>query len=171
MSAQDARPPTTPILTIDNERLFLSSDFGRRVAREIEMNGNELATENRQIEAELAQEEQDLTDRRSSMSPEKFRPLADAFDERVQESRQAQAAKSRNLNEFLDKEREIFLNAAGPVLQELMVEFGATVVLERRTVFISSNSSDITSAAIERLNEKLGENGTQTPAPQSETQD
>ncbi|MEH6522727.1 OmpH family outer membrane protein [Sulfitobacter sp.] len=171
VAAQDISPPTTPILTIDSERLFLNSDFGRRVAREIESVGNELATENRQIEAELAQEEQDLTDRRASMSPEEFRPLADAFDERVQETRQTQAAKSRNLNQLLDKEREIFLNAAGPVLQELMVEVGATVVLERRTVFISSNSSDITSAAIERLNEKLGEGGNQTPAPQSEPQD
>jgi Skp family chaperone for outer membrane proteins len=169
--AQDVRSPTTPILTIDSERLFLNSDFGRRVARQIEASGNELATENRQIEAELAEAERDLTERRASMSPEEFRPLADAFDDRVQETRQAQAAKSRKLNEVLDQERETFLNVAGPVLQDLMLEVGATVVLERRTVFISSNSSDITSAAIERLNEKLGEGGTQTPAPQSETQD
>ncbi len=169
--AQDARPLMTPILTIDSERLFLNSEFGKRVAREIETSGNQLAAENRLIETELAEAERDLTDRRASMSPEEFRPLADAFDARVQETRQTQAAKSRKLNALLDQERETFLNVAGPVLQELMLEVGATVILERRTVFLSSNSSDITLIAIERLNEKLGEGGNQTQIPEIETQD
>ncbi len=151
------RLPNMPILTIDSERLFLNSDFGKRVAREIEARGAELATENRRIEADLAAEEQALTDRRATLTPEEFRPLADDFDARVQQTRQAQAAKSRALNQLLEEEREVFLNAAGPVLQDLMAEVGATVVLERRTVFISANSSDITAAAIARLNATLGE--------------
>jgi Skp family chaperone for outer membrane proteins len=154
--AQD-QVQTVPILVIDSERLFLSSDFGMRVAREIEARGNDLAAENRQIEAELAAAEQELTDRRALMTPEAFEPLADAFDTRVQETRQAQAAKSRALNVQLEREREAFLNAAGPVLQELMSDVGASVVLDRRTVFISTNSADITSAAIARLNADLGE--------------
>jgi len=154
--AQD-QVQTVPILLIDSERLFLSSDFGMRVAREIEARGNDLAAENRQIEAELAAAEQELTDRRALMTPEAFEPLADAFDTRVQETRQAQAAKSRALNVQLEREREAFLNAAGPVLQELMSDVGASVVLDRRTVFISTISADITSAAISRLNADLGE--------------
>jgi len=162
--AQELRAPVGPILTIDSERLFLSSDFGKRVAREIEERGNDLAAENRSIEAELAEAEQDLTDRRATMTAEVFRPLADAFDQRVQETRQAQAAKSRDLNASLDKEREIFLNAAGPVLEGLMAEVGANVVLERRSVFFATNSSDITSLAIARLNQTLGD-GTQSAAP------
>ncbi|KEJ88368.1 OmpH family outer membrane protein [Sulfitobacter donghicola] len=166
--SQDLGTPITSILTIDSERLFLNSNFGKRVARAVEARGNELAAENRQIEAELAAVEQELTDRRSTMTPEEFRPLADDFDARVQETRAAQAAKSRELSAMLDQEREVFLNAAGPVLQELMSEVGATVILERRTVFISSNSSDITSTAIDRLNNRLGE-GT-TPS-QGESQD
>lgn len=171
VSAQDLSAPLTAILTIDSERLFLNSDFGKRVAREIEARGNELAAENRQIETELADTEQDLTNRRASMSPELFRPLADAFDARVQGTRQAQASKSRNLNLMLDQEREVFLNAAGPVLQELMAEVGASVVLERRTVFISSNSSDITSKAIARLNARLGEGGNNNQPTQSDPQE
>jgi len=155
--AQEVRAPVGAILTIDSERLFLSSDFGKRVALEIEERGNDLAAENRAIEAELAEVEQDLTDRRGQMSPEAVRPLADAFDQRVQETRQAQAAKSRDLNTSLEEEREVFLNAAGPVLEALMAEVGATVVLERRNVFFATNNSDITSLAIVRLNAALGE--------------
>jgi len=151
------------VLTIDSERLFLASDFGQRVVAEVEAAGNDLAAENRRIEAELAEAEQELTDMRATMTPEAFRPLADAFDTRVQTTRQAQAAKSRALNAQLDQEREVFLNAAGPVLEVLMQELGASVVLERRTVFISTNSSDITAEAVTRLNETLGAGAT-TPA-------
>lgn len=148
--------PAMAILTIDSERMFLNSAFGIRVASEIEARGNDLATENRQIELELAEAEQELTDKRATMTPAEFRPLADAFDTRVQETRQAQATKSRALNDLLEQEREVFLRAAGPVLQALMAEVGASVVLERRTVFISTNASDITAEAITRINASLG---------------
>ncbi|KIN72277.1 OmpH/Skp family outer membrane protein [Sulfitobacter guttiformis] len=163
-SAQVQAGPTRGILTFDSDRLFLDSDFGIRVAREIEAAGNELVAENRRLEAELAKAEQDLTDRRATMSPEAFRPLADAFDVRVQSSRQEQAAKSRALNALLSQEREVFLRTATPILQELMAETGATVMLERRTVFLSTNDSDITEAAITRLNERLGD-GAEAAAP------
>jgi len=151
------------ILTVDSERMFLNSAFGIRVASDIEARGNDLAAENRQIELELAEAEQELTDMRATMTPEEFRPLADAFDTRVQNTRQAQATKSRALNDLLEQEREVFLRAAGPVLQALMAEVGASVVLERRTVFISTNASDITAEAISRIDAALGAG---TPAPQ-----
>jgi Skp family chaperone for outer membrane proteins len=177
VTAQDLPAPgaavrTGAVLTIDSERMFLNSAFGMRVAREIEARGNVLALENRQIEASLAEAEQELTNMRPTMTPEQFRPLADRFDARVQETRQAQAAKSRALNALLDQEREVFLGAAGPVLEELMLQSGASVVMERRTVFISINSSDITAAAIARLNATLGEGTSVAPvAPAPAAQD
>ncbi len=165
LAAQNLPLGASPVIVIDSERLFLNSDFGKRVSREIEARGNELAAENRRIEAELAEAEKDLTNTRASMTPEKFRPLADAFDTRVQATRQAQAAKSRALNALLDQEREVFLSTAGPVLQDLMLELGASVVLERRNVVFSASNSDITAVAIDRLNAKLGEGTDVSPAP------
>ncbi|UWR20886.1 OmpH family outer membrane protein [Sulfitobacter sp. S190] len=155
----------SPVLTVDSERLFLESAFGVRVANEVERLGNDLARENREIEAQLASEEQDLTDRRATMAPEDFRPLADAFDARVQDTRQEQAAKGRALNQRLDTERGVFLQAAAPVLERLMIEAGAAVILEKRTVFLSLNSVDITSDAIAELDKTLGEGPSAAPAP------
>ena len=160
--AQDTTTPQSrgtlisPILTIDTERVFAESAFGRRVASEVESQGAALSAENRQIEAALAAEEVRLTELRPTMAPEEFRVLADAFDQKVQSTRQAQAAKSRALNQLVDNEREVFLSAAGPVLEELMREAEAAVILERRSVFVSANAIDITDAAIARLDETLG---------------
>ena len=149
-------PVQSPILTIDSDRVFLESEFGRRVASEIEEQGTALSIENRQIEADLEAEEQELTLKRAAMTPEAFRSLADDFDEKVQTIRRAQAAKSRALNALLDEEREVFLTAAGPVLERLMRSAGAGVILERRYVFVSASAIEITDAAIDLLNETIG---------------
>lgn len=145
----------SPVLTIDSERIFVESDFGRRVAEQIEAQSTALATENRQIEAALETEERELTEKRAEMSPEDFRELANAFDEKVQEIRRAQADKGRAINTMLEDQREVFLNAAAPVLERLMRDAGAAVILERRSVFVSANAIDITDDAIALLNTTL----------------
>ncbi|MGB7241984.1 MAG: OmpH family outer membrane protein [Sulfitobacter sp.] len=147
----------SPVLIVDSERLYLESDFGKRAAQQIEAAGTALTTENRKIEAELAAEEKVLTQKRASMEAAEFRVLADAFDQKVQETRRVQDAKNRALNQELDEDRVKFLNAVAPVLQSIMQEAGAAVVFDRRTVFLSSNAVDITSGAIERVNAILGD--------------
>lgn len=146
----------SPVLTIDSERLFHDSAFGQRVTREIEVESEQLATENREIEAALEAEERELTEKRSQMKPAQFRLLADAFDEKVQRTRAEQAAKNRALSEALDLERERFLSAAAPVLEQLMRNSDAAVILERRRVFVSSSVIEVTDEAIALLDEAIG---------------
>ena len=154
----------SPVLTIDSDRVFHESAFGLRVAQEIKVAGAKLAAENGRIATELETEEKDLTTKRAGLSPEQFRVLADAFDKKVQQTRQEQAAKGRALNELLDKERDVFLTAAAPVLERLMRDAGAAVILDLRTVFVSASAVEITDDAIALLNETLG-SGAETAKP------
>lgn len=158
----------SPILTIDSDRLFGDSKYGQQTIRQIEALGAALAEENTRIQQELEEEEQRLTDLRPTISPEEFRELADAFDAKVQETRRRQDAKSRELNASLENRRVVFLNYALPVLEQLMRETGAAVVLEQRSVFISSNLIDITQVAIQRLDLVLDE--TDVPDVQGDTE-
>lgn len=162
--AQDTGQVISPILTIDSDRLYSDSAYGKQTVREFEARGARLAAENRRIEEELTAEEKALTEQRSTLSPAEFRVLADAFDEKVQSFRRQQDAKTRDLNKALEESRVVFLNSAIPVLETLMREAGAGVVLERRSVFLSANAIDITQDAIERLDETLGD-GAETPRP------
>lgn len=165
--AQQLGLPQSSILTISAERLFSESAFGQRVGREIEASSAVLAAENRRIEAELTAEEKDLTQRRPTMEPDAFRALADAFDEKVQDIRRTQDAKAREIAKRRDAARVEFLQASRPVLEGLMREAGATVILERSSVFLSSNATDVTDLAIERIDAAIGEGGSaQGPAEQ-----
>ena len=78
-TAQDI-PLSSPILTLDQERLFEGSGVSARVSSEVERLTQELADENRRIEAELVAEELELTEKRAELDPETFREMADAFD-------------------------------------------------------------------------------------------
>lgn len=165
--AQQVGAPSSSILTISSDRLFVDSAFGRRVAGELEARSAVLSAENRRIEAELEAEEQDLTERRSEMEAEAFRVLADAFDQKVQQIRSEQEAKNRELSVFREGARIEFLNAAAPILEAVMRESGAAIILERSSVFLSANATDITDLAIERIDLILGD-GAQNAADQTE---
>jgi Skp family chaperone for outer membrane proteins len=147
----------SPILTIDQDRVYAASAFGRRVAREIEVRAAELAAENRRIEAELEAEERALTEARATLPSEEFRARADAFDARVVAIRAEQDAKARALGTLRDTAREAFWRDSLPALSQILTERGAVAILDRRVVFLAANAIDITDDAVARIDGVLGE--------------
>ena len=147
----------SPILTIDSEQLFVQSEFGKRFAADFEQQGKALEAENRRIEAELIAEEKDLTERRPTLTPEEFRTLADAFDEKVERIRAEQNAKSLALTQTTEAARRQFLIAARPVLEAIMQESNTALIVERRSIFLSVRAIDITELAIDRVNAEIGD--------------
>ncbi|MDA7964196.1 OmpH family outer membrane protein [Ruegeria sp.] len=155
--AQQLGVPQTGVLTISGERLFSGSAYGQRVFREIEAESTILAQENERIVSALSKEEKDLTEQRAELTPEEFRPLAEAFDDKVQSHRESQRAKLEVLARRSEEARVIFIEMAQPVLIELMRETGASMIIERSSVFLSSDASDITDAAIARIDAVIGD--------------
>lgn len=149
--------PDVPVVTISPDLLFAGTIFGQRLAREIEARGTKLAAENRSIEAELAEEESELTGQRATMSAVDFRELADAFDKKVTEARAEQDEKARVLAATSDLVQRGYLQAIAPILEAMMNELGASVVLDRRAVFLSVDASDITQDAVARIDAEFKE--------------
>ncbi len=160
VQAQQLGVPQTAVLTISSERLFADSQFGQRVLREIEAEGTLLAEENERIVAELSREEKDLTDQRGDLQPDEFRPLAEAFDMKVQSHRDGQLAKLDALARKSEDAQQTFYELIQPVLIDLLRESGATVIIERSSVFLSSDRTDVTEAAIARIDAVIGDGST-----------
>lgn len=159
--AQEAAPAApggaAPFLTVDQDRIFSESLWGKRVLAEIETASTDLQAENRKIEAALTTEEKTLTDRRPGLAPDEFRKLADDFDSRVVGIRQAQEGKAADLTRKRDEERQAFFQAALPIMGEVMRERGAVAILDNRAIFLSVRAIDATDDIIARLNERLGD--------------
>jgi Skp family chaperone for outer membrane proteins len=170
VAAQQAQPGgelslgqvRSPVLTIDPERLYAESLFGQRVAAEIRTDAEALDRENQRIEQALTEEERGLTLRRPTMAVEEFRAAAEDFDSRVQAIREAQDAKERSLQQAVSQGQADFLEAATPILAEIMLDAGAAVILDRRSVFLGVGAVDITDRAIEAVNTRIGD-GTAPP--------
>lgn len=171
--AQDAPPDAgalpqggqgAPILIVDPERLFANSDLGKQLNASLDEAALALSAENRQIEATLSQEEQALTDQRADLSPEEFRKLADAFDTRVTQLREAQAQKAQLLDQMRNQNRVQFIRQIVPILAQMMQDAGAQVMLNQSDVFLSTSAVDITDAAIARINADIAVPADDSPA-------
>lgn len=154
-----------PLLTVDQDRLFTESAWGKRALLAFEENGRRIAEDNERLAEQLSAEEALLTRQRAGMEPGAFRQRAEAFDTRATTVRRERAQAVQELNAGLDADRTAFYQAALPVMGALMQQRGAVAVLDRRTVFVSLDAIDITSDLISRLDATLGEGPAPTQAP------
>lgn len=145
-----------PVVTLDQERLLAESAFGRGLAAAVDSAARALSEENRALEQALSAEELSLTERRPTLAAEEFRALADAFDDRVDEIRRRQEARGRAIGRFRDTQRQRFFEAAGPVVGQVVLDVGASVVLDSRAIVLAVEDIDITDRVLARLDEVLG---------------
>ncbi len=166
--AQAGLPTGSPILTLDQDRFFLGSAFGRAAIAREEAAMAALAAENLEIEQQLEAEERDLTTRRATTPPEEFAKLAAAFDAKVEQIRTEQDAKSRDISRARDVDRQRFLQSAVPVLGELLAEQSAVAIIDKGAIILSLSAIDVTDLAIRRVDSVLGDGssdgGTEKPA-------
>ncbi|UXU74636.1 MULTISPECIES: OmpH family outer membrane protein [unclassified Paracoccus (in: a-proteobacteria)] len=155
-TADKAGEASLPLMTLDQDEVYLRSDWGQRVQAELEKQGRDIAAENDRLAEEFAAEEQQLTALRQSLPADEFRARADEFDKRVVEVRRERDIAARALQTRAEEERQAFFRAALPVLAALMKERGAVAVLDQRAIFVAAQSIDITDALIARLNQEIG---------------
>lgn len=149
-------PAPPAVLFVNLERIFAESLFGQRVREDLGAAQAALIAENAQIQQTLQEEERLLAERRPTMDVDVFRAEADAFDARVQAIRNEQDAKEEVLQQVLAAGRADFRAAVQPVIVRIMVERGATLVLDHTSVYVAVASVDITQDAIDALDATLG---------------
>ncbi|WP_306114087.1 MULTISPECIES: OmpH family outer membrane protein [unclassified Roseovarius] len=164
-TAQETGVVKSDILVLDPDKLFAETLLGQRINREYLAEREKLIARNRKIEAELEAEELALTEQRAQKTPEEFRDLADAFDEKVQEIRRDSERAVRDLERSRDRAPVTFMRIVEPVLIQLMRETDGAVILDVRSVLLRADVVDITPLAIRRVDAEIGE-GTE---PGSET--
>jgi Skp family chaperone for outer membrane proteins len=158
--AAEAPAPLVAVLTLNQERLFRESLWGKAALQRAEAEAQALAAENRRIEDALEAEERSLTDRRATMEPAAFADLAAEFDTRVEAIRAAQDGKSRALTRQLDEDRQAFFTAATPILGQILRDTGAVAILADTSVVLSLSAIDVTDDAIARMDAAMS-----APAP------
>ena len=128
-----------------------------RILKEFEDAQSELVESNTIIQNNLEAEEQSLVELRKTLAADEFRKLAVEFDERANAIRKERAALENTLFELRDENINKLLQLSVPFLQEIMLSYKASVIIDRRNIVLSNPMVDITDKAIELINDKLGD--------------
>lgn len=145
-----------PLMTIDQDAVFLRSAWGQRAQSELEQRGAALASENERLAQALSREEEELTELRKTLPADEFRARAEEFDKRVVEVRRERAIKVTELQQYADGERDAFQQVVRPILARMMQERGAVAVLDLRVLFVSAEAIDVTDELIEEVDAVAG---------------
>ena len=141
------------ILVVDLDRAYETSLFGKSMRAQFRQNNQALAAENALILNALKDEELQLTEERAALSAKEFAAAAAAFDEKVQEIRNARLEKIRQVDEQFKNLKPLFFQRIEPLFDLVMREFKATVILEKSSVLRSIEGIDITDLLVERVDE------------------
>lgn len=160
-----------PVLTINQQRFFEDSDFGKASLAKLEAEARDLQVEIRKVEADLEIEERLLTERRAGLSPADFNPIAREFDDKVEKIRATWGQKDKELKLQREQDQKTFFQSAVPILAAMMQNAGAVLLVDQSNVILSLDRVDITDAAIARVNSALAAAPSESDvAPETESQ-
>jgi Skp family chaperone for outer membrane proteins len=150
-----AGTPAPVILVIDRSAILRASKVGQSIVAQV--NGFTQAAEKefKGQAGSLRSQEQQLQQQIAILAPDvkkkkiaAFQAQQQAFQKKVQE-RQAQ------IQGGVMQARQQVETALGPILQGLMAERHANLLLDRSAIVLGTVNIDITGAAVQRLNQKL----------------
>ncbi|HEU0220724.1 MAG TPA: OmpH family outer membrane protein [Paracoccaceae bacterium] len=155
--AAAAQGDRLPVVIVYQDLLLERSEAGRRLKAEEDAATDRLVEERRRIEAEFEAEEKRLAAMRPTLAREEFARLAEEFDAKVREARAAQDERAVAAQRTIEQNRQRFLESLRPVLAEVMSRYGASVLLDGRSVLLADPSLDITGEVIARMDELMRE--------------
>ncbi|MBL9098781.1 MAG: OmpH family outer membrane protein [Alphaproteobacteria bacterium] len=149
------RAPAAVILFLDRATVLRQSAVGKDMYNQVENLAKKMETdfapENKKLQADV----QALQQQAAVLSPEvrqqKVKELENrrqAFQKKVQDRQAAIQAGLANSRTSVEK-------ALGPILEKIMTERGANLLLDRGLVVLGATDLDVTSTVIARLNTAL----------------
>ena len=149
------------LLVMNEQRILRESAVGLHIAAEMGRIGQEIEAELSPLSAQLAQENEALTAETSVLSEDALRQRPDLIT-RLQalqaDAQRFELLRRQRAQEITATERTAMqpvLQALQAVLQEIVQERQATLLIDRAQVVFADDSIDITDVAIARLNEVI----------------
>jgi outer membrane protein len=148
--------PAPTLIVLDFERILQESKAGKSVSQQLQQRAATFQKAFQQQEAELNTAQQELVRQQSILAQDAFSAKARDLQRRSDELREKEAQANGALQQSNRDAIVRIQQTIKPVLEEIMKERGANVVLTRGAVMlISDDRFDVTEDALKRLDEKL----------------
>ncbi len=147
--------PTTSIGVIDINMILSEAKAAIKVSEEIEEIAINIEDEMKKIEDELILEQNELAESQAVMTPESFESKMQNFQTKVQNFNITKQEKLVSLDNMVAEARLQVLNAMEPILEEITIDEGITILLDKSIVLLNNEKMDITDKVLKRLNKEL----------------
>ena len=145
----------TQILVLDIRKVLNESSAGQVIFDRYKQELIALNNEFNILQTQLIAEEQELRDIRPTMEVDAFVKLAEAFDAKSTETRKEYRARKKSIDDGLSEDTDRLARILSQYGGEVMEEKGASLVLMKNQVIVSSNAIDITFIVMERANQLI----------------
>ena len=151
-----ADPPQAKIVVIDRAAIMQFSKVGQDIAKQMQTYANQAKNDLSAQGKALQAEGRNLQQQVAILAPDVKQKRLDAFRAKEEALQGAAQRKDEQLKAAFGQARAAMEQQLGPILQQLVKERGANLVLDKQAVvFANANGFDITADAINRLNQKL----------------
>jgi len=151
-----ADPPQAKIVVLDRAAILQFSKVGQDIARQMQTYANQAKADLQAQGRALQKEGQQLQQQVAILAPDVKQKRLEAFQAKERSLQGVAARKDEQLKAGFSQARATMETTLGPILQQLVKERGANLVLDKQAVvFANTSGFDITGEAINRLNQKL----------------
>jgi Skp family chaperone for outer membrane proteins len=151
-----ADPPQAKIVVIDRAAILRFSKVGQDIAKQMQAYANQAKADLSAQGKALQAEGRNLQQQVAILAPDVKQKRLDAFRAREEALQGAAQRKDEQLKAALAQGQQAMEQQLGPILQQLVKERNANLVLDKQAVvFANANGFDITGDAINRLNQKM----------------
>jgi outer membrane protein len=155
-----AKPPAPAgglrILVLNRDAILQGSKVGQDIIRQVNQYTQQARAQFQGQEQALQSEGRALQQQVAILSPAAKKQKIAGFEAKERALQQQVQVRQNQIQGGVFKARQQVEQALGPILQGIMQERGAALLLDRQIVLLSTVDVDITGVAIQRLNQRLG---------------
>lgn len=156
--AQPAPAASTPapvILVIDRNAILRASKVGQSIVQQVNGYSQAAEKEFKGQATSLRSQEQQLQQQVAILAPDVKAKKIKAFEAQQQAFQQKVQTRQAQIQGGVLQARQEVEKALGPILQGILRERHANLLLDRNAVVLGTVNVDITGVAVQRLNQKL----------------
>lgn len=145
----------TKIAVVDVESILVSSKAAKSIKEQVDQKRKSFLADVKTQEDKLRVEQQKIESKRDELSKEELVEKAQEFEKRRIEARNTLEKKKSALDVTYSKAMNELTKAITAVCQDIADEQALDLIITRQNIIIGSNSLDITSDVLKRMDKKL----------------
>jgi len=154
-AAAAAALPAPRILVIDRQAILRFSKVGQDIVRQVNGYTQSAESEFKSQRDGLQKEQAAIQQQMAILAPDVREAKRKAFEAKVAAFQQKVQSRQSQIQGGVLQARQQVEQALGPILQGIMQERGANLLLDRVAVVLGTVDVDVTKLAIQRLDQKL----------------